>query len=330
MIDHSRLALVGAIGGTYISLAVGDIDELTVHDFALLNSADFASPMEAIERYLKTIPRTPNKVGLSVAGEIDGDQIRMSHLPWRFSRNDLRAATGADHICVVNEFDALALALPQLSRYELIEVSQGTPTVRGTKLAISAGTGFGAAALVWTGDRWIPVSGHAHLLSTALPKAHNLDHVLARDGVVTVGSALCGRGLSAVYAAIAMRNGRRAVLRKPAEITKAALAREDEDAVETLEVVAGWLGELAGDLALTFGARGGVYLAGGLPSNVSSALSTPRFRDAFEGHGERRDYLAAIPIHVIKTGADANMRGAAVALAQSLPTRSVRRPARAS
>jgi glucokinase len=82
-----------------------------------------------------------------------------------------------------------------------------------------------------------------------------------------------------------------------------------------------WLGQLAADLAVVFGARGGVYLGGGLCSNIVPLLSTPRFREAFEGQGERRAYLREIPIQVIKTGADANLRGAAVALARSLPAR---------
>ena len=72
MTNNSRHALVGAIGGTYISLAIVDIDEYAVANFALLNSADFNNPMEAIERYMKSLPRVPDKVGLSVAGTSRG------------------------------------------------------------------------------------------------------------------------------------------------------------------------------------------------------------------------------------------------------------------
>jgi glucokinase len=321
MIDHSRLALVGAIGGTYISLAVSDIDELTVSDFALLNSADFASPMEAIERYLKTIPRTPNKVGLSIAGDVEGDRAMMSHLPWAFTRNDIRAATGADYVCFVNEFDALALSLPHLSRYELTTVADGTPVLHGTKLAIGAGTGFGAAALVWTGEAWLPVSGPSRHLNITLPRGLELERVLQRDGVASAETVLSGRGLVALYTALATRNGNTALLHRAPEITAAGLAHEDAAATEALELMAEWLGHLAGELALVFGAKGGVYLGGGFSSNIVPLLDTPRFKDAFAGRGGRRDYLGEIAINVIKTGADANMRGAAVALCRSLPAR---------
>src|SRR5690349_11396540 len=112
MTDNSRQALVGAIGGTFISLAVMDIDEYSVANFALLSSADFKSPMEAIERYIKSLPRIPDKVGLSVAGDIDGQHAKMNHLPWTFDFNDIRAVTGSPHLTFVNEFEGLALALP--------------------------------------------------------------------------------------------------------------------------------------------------------------------------------------------------------------------------
>ncbi len=326
MIDHSRLALVGAIGGTYISLAVSDIDELTVHDFALLNSADFASPMQAIERYLKSIPRTPNKVGLSVAGDLLGDKVQMSHLPWSFTRNDIRAATGADIVTLVNEFDALALAVPHLSRYELTEIADGTPVLYGTKLAIGAGTGFGAGALVWSGEAWIPVSGPSRHLHVPLPRDLEYEEVLTRDGLATAELVLSGRGLVALYGILCARAGKPATLHRAPEITAAGLAHEDTAATEALELMTVWLGQLAGDLAVVFGARGGIYLGGGLCSNVVPLLSTPRFKEAFEGQGKRRAYLGEVPIQVIKTGADANLRGAAVALARSLPPRaSVRR-----
>lgn len=321
MIDHSRMALVGAIGGTYISLAVMDIDELTVSHFALLNSADYKSPMEAIDRYLKTIPRTPGKVGLSVAGTIRSGTVTMSHLPWTFSHNDIAAVTGSDQIQLVSEFDALALSLPHLSRYELVDIADGERVLHGTKLAIGAGTGFGASAIVWTGEHWQAVSGESRFV----PLAGEAGPTLIAE------EAFSGRGLVALYAQLAGKGGGKGALTTAPEITRAALAGEDDAAVDALNTTVVRLGQLAGNLALAFGARGGVYLGGGLPSNVVAALATPRFREAFEGTGGRRDYLGNIPVYAIKTAADAGLRGAAVALAQSLPERPpapvARRPA---
>lgn len=325
MIDHSRVALVGAIGGTYISLAVADIDELTVSDFALLNSADFASPMVAIDRYLKSIPRTPAKVGLSVAGVVNDGTVTMSHLPWTFTTQDIRAITRADHICFVNEFDALALSLPRLLRYDLVDIADGERVLHGTKLAIGAGTGFGAAAIAWTGDHWHAVSGESR--HVAMPVERPADPAAVP---LTAEDAFSGRGLVTLYSELAKQRGGGALLHTAPDITRAALAAEDDVAVEALNMTVVRLGRFAGDLALIYGARGGVYLGGGLPSNIVPALATQRFREAFEGEGGRRDYLGKIPIFAIKTGADAAMRGAAIALAQSLPAGpalAARRPA---
>lgn len=107
----------------------------------------------------------------------------------------------------------------------------------------------------------------------------------------------------------------------PEQVTKAGLSGEDSVAASSLDTMATWLGRFAGDVALHFGATGGVYLAGGMPSNIVPALQSRHFLDAFEGIGERRDYLADTPVHVIKAGADAGLRGAAIALANSLPVR---------
>lgn len=319
MVEHARQALVGAIGGTYISLAVMDIDELTVSNFALLNSADFANPMEAIERYLKSIPRVPNKVGLSIAGPVSGDRAKMSNLPWSFDWNDIRAVTAADNICFINEFEALALAAPRMSSYDLIELNMGHAHRTAARAVISAGTGVGAAGLVWAGDRWWPVAGESRLATFPAPLADEFDvaGMLGTKGNVMVGQVLTGRGLVMLYAALRGKKTRMT----PAQITKAGLAGEDADAGRALELMATWLGRFAGDVALHYGATGGVFLAGGMPANIVPALQTSRFRDAFEGEGERRAYLGNVPVHVIKAGADAGLRGAAIALANSLPTR---------
>jgi glucokinase len=323
MTEHSRQALVGAIGGTFISLAIMDIDEYSVANFALLNSADFVSPMEAISRYIKSLPRVPDKVGLSIAGPVDGERARMHNLPWAFDWNDIRAVTGSERICFINEFDALALATPTLGSYELIELNKGAIKRNATRAVVSAGTGLGAAALAWTGNRWLPISGASRLASFQQPLGHEFDigAVIAHEGFVHAGQVLTGRGLVALYQALAKESGREAVALTAPQVTKAGLSGEDPSAAKALELMAKWLGRFAGDIVLHYGATGGLYLAGGMPSNIVPALQTRDFLDAFEGVGERQEYLGDTPIYVIKAGADAGLRGAAIALADSLPAR---------
>lgn len=323
MTDNSRQALVGAIGGTYISLAVMDIDEYAVANFALLNSADFKTPMEAIERYLKSLPKVPDKVGLSIAGAVAESAAKMSHLPWSFDRNDIRAVTGASHICFVNEFEALALSTPTLSNYELVTLSKGAIKRTDSRAVVSAGTGLGAAALLWTRDRWVALSGASRLTSFPRALGHEFDiaTIIAHEGFVHAGDVLTGRGLVALYDALAREGGQPPVKMTPAQVTKVGLSGDDAAAARALELMAIWLGRFAGDVALHYGATGGVYLAGGMPANIAPVLKSRHFLDAFEGVGERHDYLADTPVHVIKASADAGLRGAAVALANSLPVR---------
>lgn len=320
MTDNSRQALVGAIGGTFISLATMDIDELTVSNFALLNSADFASPMEAIERYLTSIPRCPRMVSLSIAGPVAGETAIMSNLPWSFDWNDIRAVTDADRVCFVNELEALALAMPHMTKYELVELGNGVVAPGGTKAVVSAGTGLGTASLFLVDGKWCAKTGASGLALLPLGQTDDFDFgdLANGDGQVEAGRILCGKGLVAVYAKLLGQ----ATKLTPSQITSAGLTGTDKAAKRALDLMATWLGRFAAEIALHFGATGGLYLAGGLPTGTIEVLRRGGFRRAFEGSGKRHDYLHGVPAFALKSAADPGLRGAAVALANSLPKQS--------
>lgn len=316
MTDHSRQALVAAIGGTYISLAIADIDELTISDFALLNSADFEQPMDAVERYLKTIPRCPNKVGLAITGSVAGDKAIMDLRGWTVTKNDVRAATRADIVHMVTDLDALAIMLPHLSAYDVTTIKDGMPALHGTKIAVNAGTALGVSALVHGGGHWVPVVGQAGQSSFHLARAGEFNPQDGSSRQLVVDDVFTGRGLVMVYEQLARRRGAEPALKGARAIAAKGLAREDEAAIEALDFMAIWLGRYAADVALTFGAVGGIYLAGGLAANMLPVLNGRRFLDAIEeGIG---NHLGEVAIRVVKTGADTGLRGAALALANSL------------
>jgi glucokinase len=317
MTDNSRHALVGAIGGTYISLATMDIDELTVANFALLNSASFKSPMEAIERYLKSIPRCPRMVALSVAGKVERDTATMTNLPWTFDWNDIRSVTDADKVCFVNEFDALALAMPHMTKYELIPLGDGVVAPGGYKAVIAAGTGLGTANLFLVEGHWHARSGASRLAGLPISQADDFDFTefVDQNGFVPAGRMLCGKGLVDVYRKL----GGTAAKPTPESITTSGLKGTDAIAARALELMATWLGRFAGDIALHYGATGGLYLAGGLPTGLAEILKKGSFRAAFDGVGDRAAYLKDIAVYTLKSAADPGLRGAAVALANSLP-----------
>jgi glucokinase len=321
MSDYSRQALVGAIGGTYISLAIADIDELTISNFALLNTADFEQPMQAVERYLASVPSCPGKVALAVAASIANDEAAFIHRPWTLTADEVRAATGAAQVTLVNEFEALALTLPHLTRYDMQEVQAGDTAQHGTKIVIAAGTGLGVAALVHTGKDWLPVGGeggHAAFPSQP-PGEYDIRQAFPSGAFISAEDVFSGRGLVSLYRALAESRSVAAMASGARSIAAAGLAHEDPVAVEALDLMATWLGRFAGDMALIYGARGGVYLAGGLAANIVPVLATSRFTDAFKLKGSRSDYLGAVPVRVVKTGADTGLRGAALALSRALP-----------
>jgi glucokinase len=301
MTDHSRLAIVGAFGATYISLAIADIDELTVANFALLNSADFEKPMDAVARYLKSVPRWPDKASFAFTGQVTGDTARVDRHGWTVTKNDIRAATDADHVLLSRDLDALALMLPHLAPYDLVSVDKGTPSTYGTRLVISAGAALGLAALVHGPHGWVPVSGYAGEAS-------------ATDTSIgpTQEDLLSGRGLVAVYERIATEKRLPKPLQGARAIAAKGLSGEDEAAAEAVRVMAAYLARYTADMALTFGASGGIYLAGGLAANILPPMAKDLFgADLSARIGER---LGDVPVSIIKTGADAVIRGAALAM----------------
>lgn len=318
MNEHSRTALVAAIGGTYFSLAIADIDELTISNFALLSSADFDKPTDAIQRYLSSVPRCPDKVGVAVTGQVSGDVARMEVRPWTFSARDIMAATGAEHVHMISDLEALALMLPHLSGYDAVTVKDGMPALHGTRLAVNAGTTLGVAALVKGAAGAVPVVGRAGRAGFRLDLPGEFDpaaggHSLLLDQVLT------GRGLVSLYHRLAERRGVAPTASGARAIVEQGLTREDETAIEALELMAGWLGRYAADMALTFDATGGIYLSGGLAANLLPLINGRHFLDELEaGIG---DQLGEVSVRVVKTGADTGLRGAALALANWLPAR---------
>lgn len=318
---HSRQALVGDIGGTYISFGIADIDELTISHFALLTTADFTSPMQAVERYLQSIPRCPDKVSFAVAGTVADDRAKMTHFPWTITRNDVRAATGAKAVTLISDIEALALSLPHLTDYDLIEVSVGKPVRDGGKVVIASGTDLAVAGLVWTGEKWMPSSGAGGQVVFPAPKAGEFDirTLFPQADFVPASSVFSGQGLMALYRGLAASRDVQVDNLTPPQITKAGLSGGDAIAAEALELMTTWLARFAGDVALLTGAKGGVYLAGALSANIVPSFGAARFRAAFEDKGEAAAFVRDIPIKVIKMGADAGLRGAAIALARELP-----------
>ena len=316
MTENFRQALVGVFGGTYITLAISDIDKLSVNNFALLNAADFDDPMQAVERYLKSIPSCPDKVAFAFAGTVSGDSVEVEGKNWRVTRNEIRATTGATDVFLISDVEAAACMVPNLSRYDVVQLREGRAVPYGNKALATCGSGMSIAGLVHASGEWVPVTGRGNLMTFVLAPSDpdELRHSQFAEAP-SYDEVFSGKGLVTLYAALVGKDHQK--LPGARQIAAAGLSDEDPVAARSLQVMAGWLGRMAGDVALIHGAEDGLYLAGGLPANIVPALQTGHFEQAFLGTGQRADYLRHVPVRIVKMAADAAMRGAALASGRS-------------
>ena len=300
----ARPALIADIGGTNARFALVGADGEFVGT-RVLACADYSGLAEAVRAYLDLeCPHpAPDRAAIAVASPVVGDRVSMTNRDWSFSIAELQGALGLGQLRVVNDFTAQALALPRLGDDEIHRIGGGT-VIAGAPVAIlGPGTGLGVSGLVEApGGGWIALAtegGHATLAPADARERAVVGAIEARFGHVSIERAVSGPGLGNLARAIAEVDGHDHDALKPDEITARALAGNDPVAVEALSMFCAMLGGAAGNLALTFGARGGGYIGGGMVRRLGDFLDASSFRARFEDKGRFRDYLSAIPTSVI-------------------------------
>ena len=297
-------ALIADIGGTNARFALVSADGKE-SDERTLACADFAGLAEAALAYLAAVkpPVAPDRGAFCVACPVLGDTVALTNNPWRFSIEAVRQRLGLRQLQMVNDFVANALACPVLKPEHLIQIGGGKPREGFPIAAIGPGTGVGVALLVPNGSGgWIAVPGEGGHVTLAAQNARefaviaavaeHFDHVSAER----LGN---GAGLSLLYDTLRHLDGLAVERPEPAHVTTAALAGSDPHAVEALELFCGFLGSTAGNLALTAGAMGGVYILGGIAPRILDFLKASKFRERFESKGRFRSYLESIPTSIV-------------------------------
>jgi glucokinase len=313
-----KTALVADIGGTNARLAIADLDTLELANAVSLRREGFPSLEAVAESYLKGVGERPSAAAIAVAAPVVGDSIKLTNSPWSFQREALRSALGLEELLVLNDFEALAHALPHLSPSDLQQIGGSAPVERTPKVVLGPGTGLGVAGLVWSSSGWVAVAsegGHASLPIKDAREFAMFEHLLKGRERLSVEGVVSGPGLAETYRVLAEMAGQPTAPVEAPEVVQRALGGHDAFAKEALEHFAVWLGRFAGDAALLFGARGGVYIGGGIAPKMVDALSAGAFRHAFEAKGRMTPYLAPIPVYVILIGTKAALKGAAAALA---------------
>jgi glucokinase len=301
--ESGRLRLVGDIGGTNARFALaknGAVGEMTV-----LPTHEHATFEDTIRVYLGGLPAAGpiREAVFAIAGPVGGDRVTFTNRPeWSFSVARLRSSLGFDRLDVVNDFTANALALPYLAPDDCERVGGGTAVAGGPMAILGPGTGLGVSGLVPADGRWIALAGeggHATLPASTARESAVIELLRRKYGHVSAERILSGQGLADLYDALAAIDGDNAPPLAPAEVTEAALDGTDARARETVETFCAVLGTVAGDLALTLGATGGVYVAGGIVPRLGTVFAASPFRKRFENKGRMSGYTAAIPTFVV-------------------------------
>lgn len=325
MAQSATTWLVGDIGGTnarFGLMAPGPTPKLLYS--RVLADADYAGIGDAIEAFLKgcgDLP-LPRAGAIAVASPVTGDQIRMTNHPWHFSVSELRARLGFARFEVINDFTAQALALPHLTAADTATVGGGAAVVGQPMAVLGPGSGLGVSGLIPAGNpaapRWVALAGeggHATVASVTARESAVVEWLRTQFDHVSTERCVSGPGLVNLYNALCAIDGVPATTLTAAQITAADAAAGDPRCHEATEMFCAMLGTAAGNLALTLGAQGGVYIGGGIVPRLGARFAASPFRERFEAKGRFRNYLAAIPTLVVTSELPAFL-GCAAALAE--------------
>lgn len=302
--DHQPFPiLIGDIGGTNARFWILLDAYAEPKPFPDLLTADFASIEDAIQQgVLDKTSVQPRSANLAVAGPIHAQEVQLTNCHWVIRPGEMRTNLGLEDIVIINDFEAQALAVAALSDDYRETIGTTGAVAPASRVVLGPGTGLGVAGLVHVQRRWIPVSGeggHVDLGPRSERDFAVFPHLDRIEGRISAEQVLCGRGLVNLYKAVCAADDLKPVHKTPADITTAGLAHTDAASAETLSLFATYLGRVAGDLALTFMARGGVYLAGGISQKILPALKLPEFRAAFEDKAPHSELMRSIPTFVV-------------------------------
>lgn len=284
------------VGGTNTRCAVAGADGRLLHPARYANREhEGLAPLLA--GYLAALPATgrPRRGAIAIAAVIRGDGIEMTNLSWSFSVEAMRRTLGLDRLEVLNDFEALAHSLPFLGEHELARIGGGTPVEGAPRVVLGPGTGLGVAGLLSVDGRAVVVSsegGHATMAACDALETKLVEAARIHYGHASAERLLSGPGLSFIHGTL------HGAEQTPVGIGQ-ALEAGDAAARQTYRVFFRMLGTIAANLALTFGAFGGVYVGGGIAPRYLDTLKDAGFRERFEDKGRYRAYLTGIPTWVI-------------------------------
>ncbi len=270
----------------------------------VLKCDDFEGIVPMLRHYLKDHKGTLHHAALAVANPINGDLVRMTNRDWQFSTDEVRRELGLSTLLIVNDFTALAMALPGLGPNAVMQVGGGAAAPNAVIGVLGPGTGLGVSGVIPTVDGFVTLGsegGHVNFAPADEREFAILQYAWKQWSHVSCERLISGPGLEIIYRALALRNGVNARDRGAPDIIHGALTDKDPLCLEVLECFCGMLGGVAANLAVTLGAFGGIFIGGGIVPRMGEWFNSSPFRARFEAKGRFTSYLSSIPTYVITT-----------------------------
>lgn len=305
----TKSVLVADIGGTNARFALAHAGQAKPDAPTVLMTALYPTLEDALTTFLdQSGNQEIGGVAICAAGPVHSSgrdaYIEMTNCPWVVSADAIATAIGVDTPILVNDFTAVAVSLPYLGDGDVVQIGSGARQEGAAIGVLGPGTGLGVSGLIpQSGEQFTALSGEGGHVSLAPGNEREISllfQLMQTYGHVSAERVLCGPGMETLYAALGALDGSPET-GKPTAADIARMARDGSSplARETVDVFTGLLGSAAGDLALTLGAQGGIYLAGGILPRWGDLLNQRLLRHRFEAKGRFKDYLAEIPLYLI-------------------------------
>lgn len=306
----NQLSLVGDIGGTNVRLALVSSNQFNLYKIKIFKCINYINIFEVIKKYISLVDCDyPKYACLAFACPVNYNLIKMTNNSWQIKKYELKHKMKLQKLKIINDFTAIALGLPHIQTKDLYKIGYGKNNNTSNKILIGPGTGLGIAGLIPNKQKlWIPISGEGGHISFAPIdqfEIYILNWFKKIYKRVSIERILCGQGIVDLYNAHVNYyfniNKYKNILTTPEAITKAALNKKDPLAYKTIRRFCKILGHVTGDMALTLGAKGGVYLCGGILPRIINILDNSEFRISFYNKGRMSCYNKEISTWLVKS-----------------------------
>jgi len=305
IINTKLYNLVGDIGATNARFALVSPGSSKIEKIENLKCSEFEDIQSAILFYLSNQENIEIQYAcFATAGTVHLDVFKLANNHWVISKKDVKKALKGVDIEWINDFTAQAFATTTLGDDDVIVINKGIAKPESLRLVIGPGTGLGVCGLVMSPSGWLPIAGeggHSDFAPNTSLEFEILTLLTKKFGHVAVERILSGPGIMNLYEALCQINGKEMIYQSPSEITASAVNEEDDPiANETIQMFCKIFGSVAGSMALTVGALGGVYITSDLVRNFLDIFVASEFQKSFVNKGRLQPVLEDIPVYLSK------------------------------